>query len=824
MNKSNVVAITPKELSPAQSVAKFKETGYSEEEHRARVRNTYNQMLKLGMRPVLLHPGLKKPVVDGWQKSDNVPEISQFSNYCNIGVALGDTGNHVIDLDIDDPNLIDVIEYFLPPTQFKFGRYYGKDKLSISHYLYKVQDCNKIEKVTRPYRKGAKSEAIEIRNSGCQTMMPTSAIFDKELGYSLDCVRWFGNKTDLPDGPIPETTREHVIMCARVCIVTHYSIECFNEGQFHHEMLWWCGFLMACGVTDELMEKSIRYLVEKTGQTGLDDRLNAIKTTRKVLDAGDIPAGIGYLSDEERWPREFRTWLKKTMNYKQKDDDDDTRPSVRIVTSKEPEWLELTLKAMMDTNKFYQMSGQSCVVTRTDDKAHVVMLDKSVNTSSWLTREIKFIQGSMNKATGEITDQSIKCPTSLAQEIADASTFKGGLPHINGVCDTPLITKSGRIIEDYWAYDTELRLFFAVSFPYQPMYMDTALPELMDVLCDFPFLSERYRAAALGAILTAVVRPALDICPIFVITSSQYSDGKSVLSGVIAASVGVEASLGQLTRGGSDEEQEKQLSAILSRGRRIVTLDNHDGEFRSAALTEALTSTNPEFRILGKNETRSVPNKTMFLLNGVNTAPSLDLQTRSVFIKLARTDTGSDRKFKYTDVVGYALNNRVKLVGAAISVIKHAMSLPDGEWKANHRFKTWDYMVRRTVFVLTGIDIAPPSNEDCDRPLDPMEEAKHSFLDFALKEWLGGMRSEHSKTGKYFRATDIMYRISPESEQETWVNTLSKRPRHDLSVRVGVSLSNVKEYPFVGPDGKTWRLESFISDKRAAYQFTCVSV
>ena len=821
---TNVVALTVvgKELSSAEACARLRKEGYDEKKHESLIRKAYEDLVSAGFKPVLLSAAAKKPVGDGWQ--DRTREKEDFKGYANIGIMTGVLGDGVCDIDIDIPEMIDVLPEFLPPTPFKFGRFYGTDKQRLAHWLYRVTDSKGgdfNESGPPPAIKTNKTPSVEIRTGegGSQTMAPGSVIVDHKRGYIVDCVRWAGNTMTMPSGELPVTTEKELRECVKVALASYYSAEHFKSGKFHEDMMYWCGFLMCAGVSVSLVEKSIKYIVRVSGQKDEYDRLKAITTTQSHIDETGSAAGIGYLKNSERWPKKLCKWLSKLLKYGGEGELDE-RPFVRIINSHEPQWADLTIDAMCRTEKFYQMSGQTCVVTKNDNSAQIVPLDKGVNAASWLTREIRFTQTTMDKATGVMTESSIKCPTSLALEIADPSTYKGALPVLVGVSNTPLITPSGKIIQDAWGYDADLKIFFSSEFPVRNIYPDEAIPMLEEILSDFPFVSRRYKAAAVSAMLTAGIRPVLDICPMYVITSSQYSDGKSVLSGTIAASCGVEASMASLSRGGNDEEQEKQLSAILSRGRRVVTLDNHDGEFRSAALTETLTSTNPEFRILGKNETRSVPNKSMFLVNGVNTTPSLDLQTRSVFIRLARTTVDPYRKFKHADIVGYTLNKRGDIISAGISLIKWAMEQPDGDWKPTHRFKTWDYMVRRTIILTMNVDIAPPVSEDEDRTIDSSEESRYNFLEFALGLWNLGIRNKMSKTGQYFTSSDVAQHINVDSEEEAWVTLLSKHPRHDLSFRCGFALNAVKELPFLDKSGeKTWRLIGYSVKGRSAYRF-----
>lgn len=823
-------------LSPSAKAAKLKEAGYSEETHESRIRETQKQLAARGYITVKLNPASKAPVGHGWQERGH-PNNESYTGYHNIGVILGEKSGGLVDIDIDDDNLLDVMGEFLPPTPTRFGRFYGQETQRLGHWLYRVEVPGKMEKIKGP----TGATAVEYRSDGGQTMFPTSAIWDENLNEGaggIDCILWANKERKVPSDEPTLATNKYLTQAIRITTISYYAAAYFKKHSYHDDMLAWCGFLLRSGIEEDLVVKSVRYLVEATGQNDLEDRLNSIKTTLARIEAGEHDLrGINYLEYDAGWDKPFCAWLRRTIGVK-KEELSDGRPKILIVESKETEWVDKTLDAMVDTKKFYNQSGQIVTVVKEHgESVKLIPLTDSVSSASWLTREILFTKNVLDKATQQFTESKIVCPKSVALEIANVSTSKGRVLPIMGTCNTPVITRTGRIIDEAWEYDHELKTFFACEHGVTSMYRDEAIHALSETLCDFPFTygstahhSEdetprfnRYKAAALSAIMTAVVRPALDICPMYVITSSQHSDGKSVLSGVIAASVGVEASLGQLTRGGSDEEQEKQLSAILSRGRRVVTLDNHDGEFRSAALTEALTSVNPEFRVLGKNETRSIYNKTMFILNGVNTVPALDLQTRCVTIKMARTNLDPNRKFKHLDVVGYAYNNREKLVSAAINLIEWALKQPDGDWKPNHRFKVWDQMIRRTVLLACGVDIAPPVTEDEDRSLDPVEEARHSLLTFVLQQWLLGMRSKDSVRKVYFRSADLANLIPVDSEEEGWVNVLSKRPKQQLSYKCGYALNAVKEFPVKWEDGSIWRLEGYTVASKSAYRVVQVS-
>jgi hypothetical protein len=102
-----------------------------------------------------------------------------------------------------------------------------------------------------------------------------------------------------------------------------------------------------------------------------------------------------------------------------------------------------------------------------------------------------------------------------------------------------------------------------------------------------------------------------------------------------------------------------------------------------------------------------------------------------------------------------------------------AITQQDGEWRASHRFKTWDYLVRRTILICCGVDIAPPENQDNDRVMDPTQEAKHEFLEWVLSRWESGIRDV--KYNKFIRGSTLALFIGEGSEEEGWVNTVSRR-------------------------------------------------
>ena len=144
------------------------------------------------------------------------------------------------------------------------------------------------------------------------------------------------------------------------------------------------------------------------------------------------------------------------------------------------------------------------------------------------------------------------------------------------------------------------------------------------------------------------------------------------------------------------------------------------------------------------------------------------------------------------------------------------MGQDSGDWKSTHRFKDWDYLVRRTIMIACGVDISPPLSEDEDRAMDPMEEVKHQFLPWLLDRWEFGVRAPTSK--HYFRAKDMAQQVYENTDEDGWLNALSKRRTHPIEQKMGRCLGQVSGVPFE-VEGKVYVLKRGARDGVSGYWF-----
>jgi len=89
-----------------------------------------------------------------------------FSGSSNIGLLLGDPSNELVDVDFDCEEAKS-FSYLLPKTQMIHGRLGNK----ISHYWFKSKNGSP---KTKKYADLNNAMIIELRSTGCQTLIPPS--------------------------------------------------------------------------------------------------------------------------------------------------------------------------------------------------------------------------------------------------------------------------------------------------------------------------------------------------------------------------------------------------------------------------------------------------------------------------------------------------------------------------------------------------------------------------------------------------------------------------------------------------------------------------
>ncbi len=121
-----------------------------------------------GFRVVPVPAGRKGPVRKGWQElrlgPDELP--LHFNGTGNIGLLLGEPSGHLVDVDLDSPEALDLADDFLPNTSVVTGR----PSSPRSHRWY-IAEGVKTKKHVDPVDR---SSIVEIRSTGGQTLVGPS--------------------------------------------------------------------------------------------------------------------------------------------------------------------------------------------------------------------------------------------------------------------------------------------------------------------------------------------------------------------------------------------------------------------------------------------------------------------------------------------------------------------------------------------------------------------------------------------------------------------------------------------------------------------------
>jgi hypothetical protein len=265
---------------------------------------------------------------------------------------------------------------------------------------------------------------------------------------------------------------------------------------------------------------------------------------------------------------------------------------------------------------------------------------------------------------------------------------------------------------------------------------------LGDVFEGFPFRAEADRAGLYAALILPFARDLINgATPLHFVGAPSSGTGKTLLCDAISLIVcgGLDEPHGRHMYGMSkDRDRNTQLDKWVTAALRhlpIVTIiDNIPTiPFDSSNLASALTNEMYQPRILGKSESRDMPNRTLWLANGNNLSTSPDIQRRVVPISV--DDSGErDRTFKIQNLKECILENRHRLVWSVLMLIANwvyqGCPPPDRNWKSLRGYEAWGEVIGGILFANGINDLLANRDEFVDDSTDEY----HSIVEL-LTEW-----------------------------------------------------------------------------------------
>jgi hypothetical protein len=310
-------------------------------------------------------------------------------------------------------------------------------------------------------------------------------------------------------------------------------------------------------------------------------------------------------------------------------------------------------------------------------------------------------------------ERPCQMPVELAQRLLVAQDCWAGVPTLRAVVSHPLVTSDGRLLAHDGFYPDAgilIETGRTQSIPDRPTreQVMTAIDTLWRPISLMPYEDASDAGAALALLLTAVVRPVLDLAPLFITAAPSYGSGKTLLSQVASLVAGGDGEVTVISP--HEEEQSKSVLSILMAGTPAVILDNLSGELKGDALAAAMTARTFQGRLLGKSQMIEAENASLWMATGVNVSPSADLVRRCITIRLdPREEKPEERVFAF-DPVLLARETLPLMQTAAVIILLAAHQA--GAWQIKPArgvgsFEAWDIMIRRTVLWLAAEGLTP---------------------------------------------------------------------------------------------------------------------
>ncbi|WNG25599.1 hypothetical protein F0U62_17420 [Cystobacter fuscus] len=319
-----------------------------------------------------------------------------------------------------------------------------------------------------------------------------------------------------------------------------------------------------------------------------------------------------------------------------------------------------------------------------------------------------------------------------------------GVRTLLGVVETPVLRPDGTVL-DVPGYDEATGLLYEPkgTFPaiaQAPTLADAlmARDELLDVVCDFPFLTEAHRAAWLAALLTPLARFAFEgPSPLFLVDANTRGSGKTLACDTIGYVV-LGGPMSLMPMADTDEEMRKQITTHALAGSRLVLIDNVAGTMAlgCASMDAALTRTRWSDRLLSTNKALDVPLFAVWYATGNNVHFAGDLSRRTLHIRLETDEERPEMRggFRHPDLLGWVARERGRLVAAALTMLRayFVAGCPKKDLPSWGSFEGWSNLIRQ-VLVWTGTADPADTREELISTSDTEANALHELLEGLLE-------------------------------------------------------------------------------------------
>ena len=162
---------------------------------------------------------------------------------------------------------------------------------------------------------------------------------------------------------------------------------------------------------------------------------------------------------------------------------------------------------------------------------------------------------------------------------------------------------------------------------------ETALELFLGLLPEFAFTDEPSRSVALSLLITPIVRAAMPVVPIHLISAPAAGTGKSFLAS-LATVLSTGEHLSAITQAPDDAETEKRLIGAALLGRPLMVLDNARHVVAGDFMCQIGERPVLQLRPLGTSNVVVLRNNFCVVVTGNNAGVADDLVRRTIRIGL----------------------------------------------------------------------------------------------------------------------------------------------------------------------------------------------
>jgi hypothetical protein len=270
-------------------------------------------------------------------------------------------------------------------------------------------------------------------------------------------------------------------------------------------------------------------------------------------------------------------------------------------------------------------------------------------------------------------------PKWLQESVFYRGNYGGHVKPLVGVINSPTIRTDGSILQEP-GYDADTGLVYRPCMEYpripdHPTKADAklAIDRLLDVVSDFPFVSDADKSAWVALLLSMIGRSCVSGCvPLFAITATCAGSGKGLLADV-ATQIAYGHHVSKRPFQKNDEELSKFITTILHESEKCHIIDNLSRPLQGDSLDVVLTSTVWKDRVLSTTKsTGDMLTRTVWIATGNNITYGGDTGRRVLPIRLnPETESPEDRTgFSHPNLMDWVKANRAMFACDALTILR----------------------------------------------------------------------------------------------------------------------------------------------------------